>query len=106
MGKIMVAMSGGVDSSVAAAVLKEQEEIISGATLRLVEDNGVIGAEVKAARDVCEKLGNGKLVMARDLKSNNQVIGNGDDIHFCRDALVTLGERYFDAYCEIKGSNK
>ena len=57
MGKIMVAMSGGVDSSVAAAVLKEQEEKISGATLRLVEDNGVIGAEVKAARDVCEKLG-------------------------------------------------
>ncbi|MBQ7779060.1 MAG: hypothetical protein IJ404_01065 [Clostridia bacterium] len=63
-------------------------------------------AVIAATNDVCEKLGNGKVVMARDLKSNNQTVGNGDDIHFCRDALVTLGERYFDAYCEIKGLNK
>lgn len=74
---------------------------------RFKEENArACDAVLSATSDVCEKLGNGKLVMARDLKSNNQVIGNGDDIHFCRDALVTLGERYFDAYCEIKGSNK
>ncbi len=60
-------------------------------------------AVLSATADVCEKLGHGKMVMARDLKSNNQTVGNGDDIHFCRDALVTLGERYFDAFCEIKG---
>lgn len=56
MGRIMVAMSGGVDSSVAAAVLKSQGEDIVGATLRLVEDNDIISSEVLAARDVCERL--------------------------------------------------
>lgn len=66
------------------------------------ENSRACDAVLSATADVCEKLGNGKVVMARDLKSNNQAIGNGDDIHFCRDALVTLGERYFDAYCEIK----
>ena len=33
-----------------------------------------------------------------DLLSNNQKTGNGDDIHFCRQALYELGERYFKVY--------
>ncbi len=70
------------------------------------ENSRACDAVLSATADVCEKLGHGKMVMARDLKSNNQAVGNGDDIHFCRDALVTLGERYFDAFCEIKGLNK
>ncbi len=60
-------------------------------------------AVIAATNDVCTDLGHGKLVFARDLKSNNQAVGNGDDIHFCRDALATLGERYFDAFKEIAG---
>ncbi len=60
-------------------------------------------AVLSATADVCAVLGNGRLVMARDLKSNNQKVNNGDDIHFCRDALATLGERYFEAYAEITG---
>ena len=63
-------------------------------------------AVLAATADVCKNLGNGALVMARDLPSNNQTIGNGDDIHFCRESLRILGNRYFDAYTEITGLKK
>jgi len=39
----------------------------------------------------------------KDLLSNNQKNGDGDVIHFCRESLYTLGERYFDAYSSIVG---
>ncbi len=42
-------------------------------------------------------------VETSDLLSNNQKLENGDDIHFCREALYTLGKRYFEAYCNILG---
>lgn len=58
-------------------------------------------AVLKAVKQTCETL-NGGFVGTSDLKSNNQKVGDGDDLHFCRDALFTLGERYFNAYCKIK----
>ena len=54
--KIMVALSGGVDSSVAAALLLKEKNEICGGTLRLFEKNG-IGEEVERAAAVCEQLG-------------------------------------------------
>lgn len=65
--KVMAAMSGGVDSSVAAALLLEQGYDVCGATLRLF-DNGDIGIndstrtccsldDVEDARNVAYKLG-------------------------------------------------
>lgn len=57
MEKIMVAMSGGVDSSVAAAVLKEQGKNILGATLRLTEDGGILPKEALLAKEACDRLG-------------------------------------------------
>ena len=43
----------------------------------------------------------GMFVETSDLTSNNQVIGNGDNIHFSRQSLHILGIRYFDAFSEI-----
>ncbi len=64
---ILVAMSGGVDSSVAAALLLEQGCSVSGATLKLFDNDGLApnGAErtccslrdVEDARKVCARLG-------------------------------------------------
>ncbi|MBQ2746189.1 MAG: tRNA 2-thiouridine(34) synthase MnmA [Clostridia bacterium] len=55
MPKVMVAMSGGVDSSVAAARLLEQGYEVIGATLRLYERQGN-AAEAEKAKAVCERL--------------------------------------------------
>jgi len=55
---------------------------------------------VQAIRDVCKDLG-GAFVETSDLLSNNQEIGNGDDIHFSRNALDILGRRYFEAFEKI-----
>jgi tRNA-specific 2-thiouridylase len=64
--KVLVAMSGGVDSSVAAYLLQQQGYDCTGATMRLF-DNELIGeavessccslADVEDARGVCDRLG-------------------------------------------------
>ena len=51
-------------------------------------------------RAVAEELG-GIYIDTADLPSNNQKTGDGDEIHFCREALQELGSRYFDAYQKL-----
>jgi tRNA-specific 2-thiouridylase len=59
--KVLVAMSGGVDSSVAAALLAEQGHEVVGATLKLwggLSDRGCCSvADVEDARRVADRLG-------------------------------------------------
>ena len=61
MTRILVAMSGGVDSSVAAALLQDEGHEIAGATLRLwggPSDSGCCSvADVDDARRVAQQLG-------------------------------------------------
>jgi tRNA-uridine 2-sulfurtransferase len=59
---ILVAMSGGVDSSVAAALLHEQGHRVIGVTLRLLEKETGFGCcgstrDIEDARAVCAQLG-------------------------------------------------
>jgi len=57
---------------------------------------------VEAIRGVCTGP-RGAFVETYDLKSNNLEHGDGDDIHFSRNALNKLGSRYFEAYMKITG---
>ena len=59
--KVLVGMSGGVDSSVAAALLKEQGYQVTGATFRLWEPEGADGqpcgeSGIRDAEEVCRTL--------------------------------------------------
>jgi len=56
---------------------------------------------VTAIKDVCKDIGNAAFVESDGLTSNDEVLGNGDEIHFSREALYELGHRYYDAYCRI-----
>jgi len=63
--------------------------------------NRCAGKVAAAARAVCEEIG-GAFVETEGLLSNDEAIGGGDDIHFCRNALHQLGERYFEAYLKMR----
>lgn len=61
------------------------------------------GAEpvIAAIRDVCKDIGYAGFAETDDLHSNHQDIGNGDTIHFSREALNILGARYFEIFEKI-----
>jgi hypothetical protein len=50
---------------------------------------------VTAIKDVCSDIGNAGFVETGGLTSNDEKTGNGDDIHFSREALYHLGRRYY-----------
>lgn len=56
---------------------------------------------VTAIRDVCSDIGNAAFVETEGLQSNSEKVGNDDTIHFSREALYQLGERYYDEFCKL-----
>lgn len=77
MGKkvVGVGMSGGVDSSVAAYLLKEQDYEVLGITMKLV-DNDSSNAAIADAKRVCDELGIKHFVIDLCDKFRNIVINN------------------------------
>ncbi len=59
-------------------------------------------AVLDATKAVCEEIGHAAVVSSEGLLSNNQKNGDGDGIHFCRESLYELGQRYFEAYLACK----
>lgn len=55
--KVMVGMSGGVDSSACAAILKEQGYEVVGATMRLTPGEDYDASAEEDAKKVCDELG-------------------------------------------------
>nr|WP_321986303.1 tRNA 2-thiouridine(34) synthase MnmA [uncultured Lichenicoccus sp.] len=85
--RILVAMSGGVDSSVVAATLAAQGHEVIGATLQLYdmrEDAAKAGAccagrDIRDARRVADRLGFAHYVIDAEQRFRDSVIGNFAD---------------------------
>lgn len=78
--------------------------IITGGLCRDWKKRYMIQSEAveKATIDVCNKIGNAAFVTASDLPSNEEAIHNGDLDHFCKKSILILGERYFNAFANLK----
>lgn len=79
--RILVAMSGGVDSSVVAALLKQQGHEVIGATLQLYEHNGparpgacCAGRDIMDARAVADRIGFPHYVIDAESRFRESVI--------------------------------
>ncbi|WP_376089088.1 tRNA 2-thiouridine(34) synthase MnmA [Roseomonas sp. CCTCC AB2023176] len=87
--RILVAMSGGVDSSVVAGLLHEAGHDVIGATLQLYDHGAAVakkgaccaGQDIHDARDVADRLGIPHYVLDRETRFRNAVIQDFADTY-------------------------
>jgi len=87
--RVLAAMSGGVDSSVVAALLVEQGHEVVGATLQLYDHGAAVqkrgaccaGQDIHDARDVADRLGIPHYVLDREEVFRREVIGDFADTY-------------------------
>jgi len=80
--KVVVAMSGGVDSSVVAALMKEEGYDVTGITLKLYDDSKLpksgrqccAGQDIMDAKRVCEKISINHEILYYQKKFKSEVI--------------------------------
>ncbi|MDE3060997.1 MAG: 7-cyano-7-deazaguanine synthase, partial [Pseudomonadota bacterium] len=85
--RVVVAMSGGVDSSVVAALLKEQGYDVIGITLQLYDHGAMVnkkgaccaGQDIHDARRVADRLGIPHYVIDAERRFADAVIGDFAD---------------------------
>lgn len=74
--KIMVGMSGGVDSSVAAALLRKQGHDVAGVTLKLWKENGDNRSDIEDAERVCRAIDIPHFVLDAEIPFREAVVEN------------------------------
>ena len=79
MKKVMIAMSGGVDSSAAALLVKKQGYEAVGATMRLID--GKNDSDINDAKSVCERLGMEHIVFDMRGEFDREVLRRFADIY-------------------------
>ena len=99
MAKILVAMSGGVDSSVAAKLLVDQGHEVTGVTLKLFSNEDIVLAE-NATRTCCA------LSDVQDAKTVAYKLGIEHFVYNFRDLFAEKVIRHFvDTYLDGKTPN-